>query len=470
MIKGLLIDLPTSPKGTISLSLFNVASCISDVCEVTYLDLNFENDSKTLKISDFSSFGFAGLKVSSQNFQIAQELTRKLKSKHKLKIVWGGELPTLLPEECLKYADTIINGLFEPVAEQFSHDLANNSLKQHYKGDNLPVSNLKPPFLSLITDFERYNTFMGLPLETSRGCPENCTFCMVLTMQRKNYYLKNIEQLSKEIDSYHNRFINIIDYNFGVDSEHVIRVSSVIEKSTALGWMAEMNIELLDNDAMLQAMANSRCKMIYCGLESIDEKALESVNKARVNVVENYRRIIKKAQSYGINVAAGLILGLEGMNEDLTKRTFQFYSEVGIIYTKLTFLTFNPGTRVKDFMSKKGVFVTEEIEKYDGIHLTYLAPGMNEKEIYSVGRWYILNFYSIKNIVSRSLKTPISLKKKIEFILFNICYRAAYLDWLKYDIFEKEENFTRMLTSHYSKPIKLKLAEKMLNYIRKSYL
>lgn len=59
------------------------------------------------------------------------------------------------------------------------------------------------------------------------------------------------------------------------------------------------------------------------------------------NHVENYERIIRKAQKYGIQVASGFILGINGMNENTFKESLNFFHRMGIIYVKLTFLTYN---------------------------------------------------------------------------------------------------------------------------------
>ena len=46
-----------------------------------------------------------------------------------------------------------------------------------------------------------------------------------------------------------------------------------MKKAGVNGWMAEMCLESLDNDEMLGFMRDSGCRIIYCGLESIDEEA-----------------------------------------------------------------------------------------------------------------------------------------------------------------------------------------------------
>ncbi len=465
--KVLLVDLPVFPKGTISLSLFVISGALQPHFDIDYIDLNFPDSRKNFEKLNFGQYKFIGLKVSAQNFLIATDVTKKIKSANpEIKIVWGGELPSLLPDICTSIADSVVSGIFEPVATRFLTDLKTDRLQKQYIGKNIPEAGIQSPDFSMLKNADRYNSFMGLPLETTRGCTENCTFCMVLIMQQKHYHLKSIEQLKNEIPAYANQFINIVDYNFGVSEKHVMDVAGVIEHSDATGWMAEMNLELLDNDEMLAAMKKSRCRIVYCGLESVNEDALGSVNKSVTNKVANYERIIRKVQSYGINIAAGIILGLDGETAASYRATLDFFSRMGIIYAKFTFLTFNPGTRVKTYMEKKGSYVTEDIEIYDGNRITYLPSGITEKELYEITRSSIKHFYSFGAILRRAMNGPSGMLNKTEFVLFNICFSQSYRMWLKWDIFGRPGNFKDLLQTGYRKPLSLLVAEGLLKVVR----
>jgi radical SAM superfamily enzyme YgiQ (UPF0313 family) len=464
--KLILIDLPTFPKGVVSLSIPVLISCLKDKFSIKYFDINIQefNPINDIEVDTL----IVGMKVSSQNSGVAKELTLSIKNKYPyLKVMWGGEFPTLLPDYSLKYADTIVSGLFEPIAIEFSEDLLNCKLKDRYHGKNEERQEMMPiPDFSLLPSFSRYATFMGLPMETSRGCTEHCLFCMVLVMQKKNYYLKPITRIEKELKHLNNKFINIVDYNFGVNKEHVLQVSKLIKKSDALGWMAEMCLELLDDDELLQEMSNSRCRLIYCGLESIEEGVLDSFNKQNTNHIENYERIIRKVQSYGIQVATGLILGTANTTSQTFEKTFQFFQKMGIIYTKLTFLTYNPGTRVHQYMFQKGSYLTNEYEEFDGVRFSFLAEGVDEKVVIDGFEYYIQHFYSAKNILKRAMSANIGWFGKVEFFLFSYCYAEAYKFTLINGFLRRKENFDSLLISPLQKSLVLKSSEKLLFLVR----
>jgi radical SAM superfamily enzyme YgiQ (UPF0313 family) len=460
----ILIDLPTFPKGVISLSLLSVASCLSKSYPVKIVDLNFIDYNEYCPTE--KNVVMFGLKVSSQNFQQAIILSKKLKSlSPSSNIFWGGELPSLLPDLCLEYADSVLGGLFEPIADAFITDLKAINLQQKYFGEN-KSNTISDPDFSFLPNADKYYQFMGYPLETSRGCTEKCIFCMVHTMQKKNYNLISLDALKSILPQYKNKFINVVDYNFGVDGHHVIKASSLIKESGAVGWMAEMCIELLDNDEVLAALKDSRCKMIYCGLESIDQQSLNSVHKMNTNHIENYERIIRKVQSYGIQIAAGIILGLEGTHQNTFEELFKFYQRMGIIYAKLTFLTYNPGTKAHEYVKKKGVFLNEKISSYDGNQLTYLPSGVDARYVESGATEFIGKYYSLSGIVARSFNTKLSLFARLEFILFNLCYRKVYLQWLEFDTLRKPENIKQLVELPFEKSNFTRRIEKALHWVR----
>jgi radical SAM superfamily enzyme YgiQ (UPF0313 family) len=463
-----LIDLPTFPKGVIALSLYAVAACFKPHYSVTVIDLNLDELPNSV-IANQQNMLF-GFKVSAQSFNHAKQLTQKIKGCNpNAKVLWGGELPTLLPDECLKHAHAVVSGLFESVADEFIADLKNNHLKTHYTGANIAAQPFVVPDFSLLKQPERYYSFMGLPLETSRGCTENCIFCMVHQMQKKNYNLKPIEHLRHFIKTYEGSFINVIDYNFGVNEAHVVEVARLIQNSGAIGWMAEMCIELLDNDNVLKALSESKCKIIYCGLESIDQYALNSVHKMNTNHIENYERIIRKAQSYGVQVAAGIILGIEGTHENTFEELYKFYQRIGIIYAKLTFLTYNPGTKVYEHEKKKGVYITDTFESYDGNRLTFKADGVDTHYVAQGTKRFIKKYYSLSGIVSRSFNTRLNFWQRCEFVLFNLCYRQVYLQWLAYNTLQQPQNLQLLIKQRFTKSTTVAIAEKLLHWVRRKH-
>jgi len=233
-----------------------------------------------------------------------------------------------------------------------------------------------------------------------------------------------------------------------------------------LGWMAEMCIELLDDDEMLASMRDSRCRIIYCGLESIDEVSLRFFHKMNTNHVENYERIIRKVQSYGIQIAAGLILGSANTTKDTFVRTYNFFNRMGIIYVKLTFLTFNPGTKAKKYMEKKGIYLAENYEEYDGLRMSYLPEGVSKNVVIEGVYYFIKKYYSTFSLLKRAISAELTFLGKAEFFLFSYCYAESYRKWISSGYLYSSENFSLILNEKFHKPLRIIIAEKLLIFVR----
>ena len=464
----LLIDLPTFPRGVLSLSLPTVAACLRADARVRIVDLNFHGEEDYRRaLRAGGSADMVGMKVSAQNLERARAVSALCRELFPgSRIVWGGEAPTLLPEECLKDADSIVRGRFEPHAKEMLGALAGCEFKRIYESDSPAAFNgAPPPALDLIAGPEKYLQFMGLPLETSLGCMESCTFCMVRTMQKK-VDLRAADSLRKDLDAARRAFINVVDYNIGNSKEHLITVARALGATDTYGWMCETCVENLEDDDVLDALAASRCRMVYCGLESLSPMSLKYVNKPQ-NDVESYRRIIRKAQSRGVEVASGFILGLGETTHASFREFGDFADEIGLIYLKLTFLTFNPGDKVNASMSKKGRYLSERFSDFDGNHLTFLPEGLRPEVVFDGARDLIERFYSLGSLWRRSAHLSGRPARRAEFMLFSYCYGQAYRDWLAFDVLRLSGGrFEDMMRRPMKKTVGLRLAESALSRLR----
>lgn len=426
----LLIDPPTFPKGIMSLSLASVAAALGDSIDVQIIDLNFRDWSTVRASGDLERFAAFGIKVSAQNFKIAVQLTRDLRERLPgAPVVWGGEYPTLRPAVCMEHADCVVAGRFEPLADEFVSDLRSGKLKPTYShSGRWNAAQIPVPRLDKLDRRARYSTSIGAPLETSIGCPHACSFCMVHTMQ-PSLSARPLENIRADLAAHPRRMVSIVDYNLGADRSRVLEIAKVLEESGCDGWTAEMCIEALADREVLEALQRSRCRIVYCGLETLSKGALASIAK-RQNEVDEYREIIALAQSYGIEVATGLILGLEGSPIETLEETLDFFEAIGVIYVKLTFLTYNPGTKVHRVMRRRGLLVSEDDSHFDGLHLTYVPECADPDEINGFVVRAIRRFYSWRSIWRRSAHVR-GVVRRLAFVLHARCYGWSYFEWLR---------------------------------------
>lgn len=439
----LLADLPTFPRGVVSLSLPVVAACLRPRFECRLLDLNFHaREGWEDLIARRAPLAMIGFKVSAQGLPAAIEATAAARrAAPGARIVWGGELPTLLPDACLAHADAVVKGRFEPVAAGFAADLEAGALKRVYESPRGAAYDTPVPALDLVEDPGRYLGFMGLPLETSLGCVQGCTFCMVHSVQPE-VALPSASRVDRDLAAHPREFVNVVDYNLANDRAHLLSVAAALGRSSAAGWMGELCLADLDDAETLEALARSRCRAVYCGLESVSAASLKTVAK-RQNRVDDYLRIIRRAQKAGVEVGTGFIVGLEGSDPGAFA---DFCDEAGILYLKLTTLTFNPGTKVRAVMASQGTFLSDAPEAQDGVRVSYVPRGATREGLLQGARALIRRFYSPSSLWRRSrhLSDP---ARRAQFVLFSRLYGAAYRDWLDADLLDPEGRALEVLLS-----------------------
>ena len=92
-----------------------------------------------------------------------------------IKVAFGGFFPTLNYDDAREHVDSVIAGEAEYVWNDVISDLRRNQLQPYYKAQQLidlkDIPFIKKEFFSEQDEFYH--------IETTRGCPYNCSFCAV---------------------------------------------------------------------------------------------------------------------------------------------------------------------------------------------------------------------------------------------------------------------------------------------------
>lgn len=157
-----------------------------------------------------------GLNVSSPLFQIAAALTVAIKKELSVPVAWGGIHPTLLPKDCLKFADFSAIGEAEVSLPQLLEHLQQGRIAEKIRGfayfdknnnyldggpglyvndlDNLPFPDFYEGGNKHYISKESYSQQVPLEAEhinysynmmSSRGCPFRCSYCCNSVLQEK---------------------------------------------------------------------------------------------------------------------------------------------------------------------------------------------------------------------------------------------------------------------------------------------
>ena len=124
-------------------------------------------------------------------YQVSEIFRRK-----KVKTVLGGIHPTVCSGEASENADAIVVGESEDLWPTLLRDLEAGELKRVYKQTGL-VDLKKAPLPRY--DLIKYLNYKMYWIQTTRGCPHDCNFCVASNIFGRKFRLKSVEQVVEEI-------------------------------------------------------------------------------------------------------------------------------------------------------------------------------------------------------------------------------------------------------------------------------
>ncbi|MBN1347144.1 MAG: B12-binding domain-containing radical SAM protein [Phycisphaerae bacterium] len=346
---------------------------------------------------DFSPVDVVGISLLVYNAPRGFEIAKRFREQG-AKVILGGTYPSLQPDHCLQHADAVVVGELEGLTGRIMHDLERNRLQPVYRNAEPPdVSHMPRPRVDLLKN-DRYMG-VGYPIEFTRGCPNACGFCVNPYVFRK-FRPISLENIARDLSFRDMDILGVDDLNMTGDRDHALRVAKLLEETGNLKWAAEMTLASLDDDELLEAFARSGFTEAYVGIESVNPRALAKINKG-FNRVDEYLRVIRKVQSYGIRVGCGMVLGLDGEDKDFYKQMLAFLEESKMTYVTPTYLTYVPGTRPYDAALAAGRILTHDLRAYDGLHPVVQPDGMTVEELNEGLRWFIRRFFGLRSVLKR---------------------------------------------------------------------
>jgi len=123
----------------------------------------------------------------------------------------------------------------------------------------------------------------SLTTVSSRGCPYSCAFCYRGAQGERNYGMRSVEHIAKQVrgyvDKYKLDFIGFPDDNFAVSKKRIKRMVPVFKEYGLdnIRWGTHTRMD--EADERVFEMAESGCVYIGFGAESAHETTLKSMNK-----------------------------------------------------------------------------------------------------------------------------------------------------------------------------------------------
>lgn len=324
------------------------------------------------------------------------ELADIVHRKSNARVLMGGFHVSALPEEALKHADQAIVGEGENVIL----DVVEGRNKDRIVRAD-PICDLDsvpfPDYSILKTPSECANVL------TTRGCPFRCTFCTTSRMFAP-YRQRSVDNVIEEIRMYKKmgfRYMNFEDDNFTADKERAKEICRrmIAEDLTFKETFFFGRTDMAKDEELLQLLHDAHLTRVLIGIESLNQKALDRVNKGQN--IQDIRDAAKACADHGIRLIASIVLGIDDDSIEDIHRSVAFAKSVNAYQLQCAILTPYPGTPVYEQFEREGRMLTHDWEQFDMMNVTFkpakMSPWQLQEEFYKAVE-YFYDFSSAKTM------------------------------------------------------------------------
>ncbi len=266
--------------------------------------------------------------------------------------------------------------------------------------ERLPLSEFPAPAYRFLAA----NQYLTGSIQFSSGCPFTCEFCDIPGLYGRKPRVKTPAQVLRELDLLREAGLNsvyFVDDNFIANPHAALELlPHLVEWQKRNGFPLRLSCEATLNLSMyteiLELMREAGFVTVFCGTETPEPVALRAMKKTQ-NLRRPILESVETLNRYGLEVASGIILGLDTDTPDTAAAILEFAHQSQIPLMTVNILYALPKTPLYERLKQAGRILYEP----DGdSNVVFLEP--HEKV---VERWrrVIAHLYEPANLYERFL-------------------------------------------------------------------
>ncbi len=343
------------------------------------------------------------------------DLSKKIKERSDIKILWGGIHPSLLPGQCLKeeYIDLVVVGEGEETTIELVERLNRREslaglLGLGYKDENGVHLNQERPLIKNLDEWPL--DFSLLPMakylykldkyqrviayKASRGCPFNCAFCYNRFFNKNRWRAWSVDRVVADIEFLKTNYgidaVKFYDDNFFVDKSRALEILQKIKLPSHL----EVRIDMIDDELARELKARQVFDLLI-GVESGSDRLLAMMNK-RITVQQILAAVAALAK-YDVPASYSAIVGLPTETKQEFEATISLLYKIYKIHPRAA-ITLGaympyPGSSMYDLAIEAGFqppLRTEDWGKIDRFRKDFSSPWVDGHKTWRIREYFKL--------------------------------------------------------------------------------
>jgi radical SAM superfamily enzyme YgiQ (UPF0313 family) len=344
-------------------------------------------------------------------------------------VVMGGIHATMCLDEVLEHVDSVVTREADSVWPEVLEDARQGRLKRRYDGGFAEMTDVAPARHDLLSRGYAFGA-----IQTTRGCPLNCSFCSVTAFNGAHYRQRPIPDVVREFQLIREKLVLVVDDNLiGTRPEHIARAKDLFRALARANlrkeWIAQATINFADDEELLSLAAKAGCSGVFIGFESPSPEGLREYG-GKFNLLKDrdIRASVRRIQRHRILVAGSFIIGLDVDEPGIGNRIAEAARRYGVDNLNVLFLTPLPGTRLWDQMKSQDR-IPLDVFPQDWKYYTLTYPVARYKHLSLDGIIQEMvscneTFYSVPHIFRRVFSSFWHRRKPWISLAGNLSYRG----------------------------------------------
>lgn len=376
-------------------------------------EINFDSDADIIGIG---AMGHAVYRA----IDIAKEFRKRGKV-----VFMGGYMPSIIPWFVDEYCDGVIIGDAEISLPQLLKDYERTGkIKRRYNNPLKELNDLPLPEYDIL--LKKKIGFM-LPVQAGRGCPHLCSYCSIACVYKGRYSARPVSEVIRDIKKIKElgfSYFYLLDDNI-IGNPKFLEELCILIKPLKMKWASQCSTNLARNPGLLKLVAESGCRILSLGIESISQEGLNQLNKNWVTT-SKHELFLKRISGAGIIPATEMMIGTDSDTKESIRSTFDFVMRAKIPIPKFYILTPLPGSALYNEYKEQGRLLHEDFNYYTATDCVYKPANLTPAELESMYWWLYKKVYTIPNIIRRTLFSRYLFRHPLSFIfafIVNLHYR-----------------------------------------------
>ncbi len=340
---------PTAPLGMIT-----VAAMLPSSWDVRLVNRNTEDLAEgDLEWADMVMTG-GMLFQQSDTYRIIE-----MAHAHGKPVVVGGPDVTSHPNR-YQTADFQVLGEAEGIIGEFIKAWEGGARKGVFEAPKFEIDVTKTPIPRF--DLLKFDQYMYIGLQFSRGCPFTCEFCDIIELYGRVPRTKTNAQMLAELDALYQ-----LGYRGHVDfvDDNLIGNKKAVKKFLPhlIGWLnerghpfefsTEASLNLADDEKLLDLLRDANFFAVFVGIESPDTETLIQMRKKQ-NTRRNIAESVHQIYARGMFITAGFIVGFDSEKGSIAEPMIELIEQAAVPIAMVGLLYALSATQLGRRLAKEG--------------------------------------------------------------------------------------------------------------------